>query len=109
MITIDLFGERQADLTRKASNYKERHASPEVSVHERLFAKAMEKETKAKLESEQPKPAKPKSYVNKVSKELLKARCCKPGTGIDLLYQDSMERKKRAEQLEKKVLAVINN
>lgn len=86
VITIDLFSARQADLSIKASKYKERHASPEVSVHERLFARAMEKETKAKIEADQPKLTKPISYVNKVSKELLKSRCSKPGTAIDVTF-----------------------
>jgi len=70
----------------KASNYKQRHASPEVSVHERLFARAMEKDTKAKMQTDQLKPTKPISYVNKVSKELLKVRCNKPGIGVSIIY-----------------------
>lgn len=86
IIIIDLFSARQADLSMKASNYKERHASPEVSVHERLFARAMEKETKAKIEADQLRPTKLKSYVNKVSKELLKARCNKSGIDVTLTF-----------------------
>ena len=84
MITIDLFKERQIELSKKVTNYKNRHASPKAPVHERLFAEAMEKETKSKIETERFKQNKPKSYMNKVSNEILKSRCNKPGTYIDV-------------------------
>ena len=60
--------------------------SPKISVHERLFAKAMEKETNAKINAENINSFKPKSYVNKTSEEILKTRYKKPCSGIEVKF-----------------------
>lgn len=84
-ITIDLFKVQKAELNKKAAIYKKRQMSPAVPTHERLFAKAMEKDAKSKLRqvsANRKRSCKP--LTNKISNEMMKDR--NPEATADVIY-----------------------
>jgi len=86
-IQIDLYGYFKAELDKKNDISKKRKQSPNMPVHERLYATAQEKEARMQLENEERKKLLNfKPEVNKESKEILKTKGHRPVTAIDVFF-----------------------